>query len=214
MSRTSASDASVTATGPAEVLQIPVSAVRELLGRTREAALGAQGAGVALAGSDRSADLYHAWLLLGGEDPRGRRAHERLLRRLAAGGSTAPWVSLEPVPVERWPLWRTDPDEPEEMLVALGIWDHAVETLTDAFPLSEPDLAMTGGLLRTTTSGAVTASPVAAPSSTIRPPRSPVISMEPEPSIRSTREVAGSSTTRSSRAYQFRANRFGISVSI
>jgi soluble lytic murein transglycosylase len=103
--------------------------------------------GAALAGSDRSADLYHAWLLLGGEDPRGRRAHERLLRRLAAGGSTAAWVSLEPVPVERWPLWRTDTDEPEEMLVALGIWDHAVETLTDAFPLSDPDLAMTGGLL-------------------------------------------------------------------
>lgn len=103
--------------------------------------------GVVLAGSDRSADLYHAWLLLGGEDPRGRRAHERLRRRLAAGGSTAAWVSLEPVPVERWPLWRTDSGEPEEMLVALGIWDHAVGTLTDAFPLAEPDLAMTGGLL-------------------------------------------------------------------
>jgi soluble lytic murein transglycosylase len=54
---------------------------------------------------------------------------------------------LAEVPVRRWPLWDGDLTRPEEMLLALGIWHDAAPAVSVHFPLSDPSLAFTGGLL-------------------------------------------------------------------
>lgn len=90
---------------------------------------------------------YDAWLLAAA-DPRerARRAGE-LARQLSALPATAPHITLSPVPVERWPMWRTDLSSPQEKLLALGIVPGAEEALQRHFPLTDPALAMTRGLL-------------------------------------------------------------------
>lgn len=97
-----------------------------------------------LARSSRSRDLYTAWLLLGSEDEAGVRARQTLERLLRSSAATAPWLDLQFVPVRQWPLWGSRLEEPEEMLLALGIWDHAVREVGRQFPVSDPDLGFTG----------------------------------------------------------------------
>jgi soluble lytic murein transglycosylase len=99
-----------------------------------------------LAASGRLDDLYGAWLLLGGE-PAGKTALRRVEQLLLADRRAAPYLRLAEVPVRRWPLWEKPLDRPEEMLLALGVWHQGAAAVRDRFPLSDPSLAFTGGLL-------------------------------------------------------------------
>lgn len=100
-----------------------------------------------LAASPIATDVYGAWLLLG-DDPAGRAALRKLEQMLLADRSAAPYLKLAEVPVRRWPLWDDgDLDGPEEMLLALGSWQDGAPAVRDHFPLSDPSLAFTGGLL-------------------------------------------------------------------
>jgi soluble lytic murein transglycosylase len=99
-----------------------------------------------LAGSGRVDDVYGAWLLLGG-DPVGRGALRRLEQILLGDRRAAPFLRLAEVPVRRWLLWSKTLSRPEEMLLALGVWHEGSPAVRDLFPLSDPSLAFTGGLL-------------------------------------------------------------------
>jgi soluble lytic murein transglycosylase-like protein len=99
-----------------------------------------------LAGSGRAGDVYGAWLLLG-DDPAGRGALRRLEQILLGDRRAAPFLRLAEVPVRRWPLWSKSLARPEEMLLALGVWHEGAPAMRDLFPLSDPSLAFTGGLL-------------------------------------------------------------------
>jgi hypothetical protein len=99
-----------------------------------------------LASSRLVNEVHAAWLLLG-EGPAGQSAQRRLEQMLAADRSAAPYLRLAEVPVRRWPLWNSGIDRPEEMLLALGLWSDGAPAVRDHFPLSNPSLAFTGGLL-------------------------------------------------------------------
>ena len=49
--------------------------------------------------------------------------------------------------MRRWRLWRAELSRPEEMLLALGVWREGAPAVRQHFPLSQPSLAFTGGLL-------------------------------------------------------------------
>jgi tetratricopeptide (TPR) repeat protein len=91
-------------------------------------------------------DLYGAWLLFGA-DPAGKVARSRLEAALLADRRAAPYLRLAQVPVRRWPLWDKPLARPEEMLLALGVWHEGAPAMRAHFPLSDPSLAFTGGLL-------------------------------------------------------------------
>jgi soluble lytic murein transglycosylase len=96
---------------------------------------------------DQPRALYDAWLLLGDANPVGERARERLLKSLAADRFAAPFLDLEPVPTQEWPLWEATLRRPEEMLLALGVWGQGAAAITEHFPLSNPDLGFTASRL-------------------------------------------------------------------
>jgi soluble lytic murein transglycosylase len=47
------------------------------------------------------------------------------------------------VPPSAWPLWDEDLTEPEEMLLALGLWGEGARAALDHFPATRPALALT-----------------------------------------------------------------------
>jgi soluble lytic murein transglycosylase-like protein len=107
-------------------------------------AAAAEGRRLLIAG--RLDDLYGAWLLLAG-DPAGKVAQGRLEEMLLADRRAAPYLRLTQVPVRRWPLWESRLDRPEEMLLAMGLWDEGAPAMREHFPLSDPSLAFTGAVL-------------------------------------------------------------------
>jgi soluble lytic murein transglycosylase len=104
-------------------------------------------AGRRLAASRRSQDLYDAMLLLGADDPAGRAAEKRLRAQLLADEDLAPFLRMDEVAVESWPLWKATLRRPEEILLALGVWHEGAPALRDHFPPADPSLALTGSLL-------------------------------------------------------------------
>jgi soluble lytic murein transglycosylase len=112
-----------------------------------ELAAVAERLGRQLAAGNHPADWYRGWLLLGDGSPAGRAAYQRLRGRLANDRVTGPILTVAPVPVADWPLWRATLREPEEMLLALGIWNEGAPAVADHFPLSSPDLGYTGAVL-------------------------------------------------------------------
>jgi hypothetical protein len=103
--------------------------------------------GRSLAISRNLDDVYGAWLLLGGDDAAGKVAQRKLEQLLLADRGAAPFLRLAEVPVKRWPLWDADLSSPEEMLLALGVWHEGAPAVPRHFPLSNPSLGFTGGLL-------------------------------------------------------------------
>lgn len=99
-----------------------------------------------LAASPIATDVYGAWLLLE-DDPTGQAAQHKLEQMLASDRSAAPYLRLAEVPVRRWPLWKHALNRSEDMLLALGLWQDGAPAVRDHFPLSNPSLAFTGGLL-------------------------------------------------------------------
>ena len=100
-----------------------------------------------LAVSSLADELYRAWLLLEPSDPLHRRASHRLEQLLAADRTANPYLRLAREPAARWPLWQAPLQQPEEMLLALGLFDEGGAVVLRHFPVAEPGLAFTGSLL-------------------------------------------------------------------
>ena len=97
----------------------------------------------ALATSHRPRDWVAAWRLLGESHPSSVVARQKLTERAAA---QRPLRELQPatlVPPAAWPLWDDDLTEPEEVLLALGLWSEGARAAIDHFPASRPALALT-----------------------------------------------------------------------
>ncbi|MCH9649230.1 MAG: transglycosylase SLT domain-containing protein [Deltaproteobacteria bacterium] len=102
--------------------------------------------GLRRARSSKIQDLREAWLLLGAGEA-GTAALEALRGQLLADRTAEPYLSMKPAPVQEWPLWRASLREPEELLLALGIWRDGAAMVPRHFPVSQPALALTGSLL-------------------------------------------------------------------
>lgn len=100
-----------------------------------------------LATSGRSSDLATAWLLLGDEDPAGHQARATLYQRLRANAEAKPFLLAAPEAPGHWPLWSASLRQPDEMLMALGIFHQSVRTTLRQFPVSEVPLGVTASML-------------------------------------------------------------------
>ncbi len=100
-----------------------------------------------LAGSTEPADLYASWLLLGDSEPQGRRARHRLEALLWADQKVIPYLRLTREPTADWPLWQATLKRPEEMLLALGIFEEGASVVLRHFPVAQPGLAFTGSIV-------------------------------------------------------------------
>jgi soluble lytic murein transglycosylase len=107
----------------------------------------AQAEGRRLAAAGGPGALYGAWILLGSSDPAGLAARRKLRQVLLDDRGTAPFLRLYQVPVENWPIWQKTLTQPEEKLLALGLWNEGAPAVRTHFPVSEPALAYTGSLL-------------------------------------------------------------------
>ncbi|MCB1055959.1 MAG: transglycosylase SLT domain-containing protein [Acidobacteria bacterium] len=97
--------------------------------------------------SNRTTDLRSAWLLLGDRTPAGAAAGKALVQALHRERGAAVYLDASLVPVDEWPLWQASLDQPEEQLLALGLWRDGAPAIREHFPLSEPSLALTGSYL-------------------------------------------------------------------
>ncbi len=107
----------------------------------------ARGAAARLASSDQLDDLYAAWLLLGEKHSEGRRARQKLEQRLWADQAAIPFLRLTREPTADWPLWQAALNQPEEMLLALGIFEEGGSVVLQHFPVAQPQLAFTGSIV-------------------------------------------------------------------
>jgi len=76
------------------------------------------------------------------------------LAQLAAGRTTAPWVSGGPVPVAEWPLWDESLHDPEDLLLALGLAGEAPGAVLRRFPAGPTRAGLTGATLLSESSAA------------------------------------------------------------
>ena len=102
--------------------------------------------GARLAGSRRRDDLFGAWLLLGNSDT-GRGAQRILRAQLAKDPQLSPYLQMALRPPSQWPLWQSPLSQPEELLLALGLWQEGAPAVARHFPINNPVLAYTGSLL-------------------------------------------------------------------
>lgn len=104
----------------------------------------ARALGLRLAAGKSTRELYGAWLLLGSQHPRGRAAIAAVLGFLRADPLAAPFLTVPPVPPQEWRLWRAALVQPEDRLLALGLFDEGASAVLRHFPVSNPRLALTG----------------------------------------------------------------------
>ncbi len=107
----------------------------------------ARAAAARLADSDQIDGLYASWLLLGEEHSQGRRAWQKLEQRVWADPAAIPFLRLAREPTADWPLWQAALNKPEEMLLALGIFEEGGSVVLQHFPVAQPRLAFTGGVV-------------------------------------------------------------------
>ncbi len=107
----------------------------------------ARAVGQRLAAGPGSDELWQAWLLLGDDSPAGGGARMALGNLLAREPLPRLFLYLTPVPIAAWPLWRAPLRDPEELLLALGMWSEGAPAVSRYFPLSDPALALTGAQL-------------------------------------------------------------------
>jgi len=88
-------------------------------------------------------EAWAAWALLGDGQASGARARERGLASLRAQPQLAEWVEWQPVPVASWPLWTNPIAQPEERLLALGLWREGSSAQARYFPTHRQPLAFT-----------------------------------------------------------------------
>lgn len=104
----------------------------------------ARALGLRLASGKSIRELYGSWLLLGSQHPRGGAAIAAVLGFLRADALAAPFLNVAPVPPQEWRLWRAALTQPEERLLALGLFDEGAAAVLRHFPASNPRLALTG----------------------------------------------------------------------
>lgn len=90
---------------------------------------------------------FHAWLLLGDDDPDGATARDNLRARLARTRSTRNYLEIDQRPATDWPLWSSSLRDPEERLLALGVWREGSAAVARHFPVADPSLGFTGSRL-------------------------------------------------------------------
>ena len=100
-----------------------------------------------LASSADLGDLFVAWLILGDANSHGKRARHKLEKSLWADQSAIPFLRLAREPTVDWPLWQANLRQPEEMLLALGIFEEGASVVLHHFPAAQPELAFTGSLV-------------------------------------------------------------------
>ncbi len=100
-----------------------------------------------LASAAAASDLYRAWLFLEPGTPHHRRAEAALSEGLARNSAAVSFLRLELEPTAAWPLWRAEKTRPEEMLVALGLFDEGAAEILHHFPVTQPGLAFTGSVV-------------------------------------------------------------------
>ncbi|MEE8277309.1 MAG: lytic transglycosylase domain-containing protein [Thermoanaerobaculia bacterium] len=110
-------------------------------------AAAARAEGLRLASSESTSDLCGAWLLLGEDDPRGLEARLHMERRLRRDPTARAFLEMAPVPPAEWPFWEAEVQQPEELLLALGILEQGSSVIQKHFPVSEASLAYTGSRL-------------------------------------------------------------------
>ncbi len=88
-------------------------------------------------------DAYAAWCLLGDAHPSGSLARGRAQAALRAQPALASWLDWQPVPVATWPIWTATLVQPEERLLALGLWAEGGGARARHFPSRQPQLAFT-----------------------------------------------------------------------
>ncbi len=98
-----------------------------------------------LASSSRTNDLYGAWLVLGESRAEGAAALGRLESRLAGDAKARTYLEIAAQPPAEWPIWEARLTQPEELLLALGVWDQGASVVLKHFPATDPSLAFTGG---------------------------------------------------------------------
>lgn len=96
-----------------------------------------------LARSQNPGLLYRAWLLYGRRGDEAEAARQVLQGRLAADSGVRSFLTLRGVPVDSWPLWTQSASNPQELMLALGLWGDAVEVVNRHFPVANPRLALT-----------------------------------------------------------------------
>ena len=97
-----------------------------------------------LASSASPARLRDAWLLLQ-RDQEGATTADRLVASLRSSERARSVLDMRPVPVGDWPLWRQPIEQTDELMLAVGGWGPVVDGFKRHFPLSDLNLALTGG---------------------------------------------------------------------
>jgi soluble lytic murein transglycosylase len=93
------------------------------------------------------ASLHAAELLYGRGTPEALGARFRGLEMLSQRSSLHDWVTWQPVPITDWPLWKTTPRKPGDLLVGLGLFAEPGSGVARHFPASDPRLAFTAGAI-------------------------------------------------------------------
>ncbi|HUP23379.1 MAG TPA: transglycosylase SLT domain-containing protein [Thermoanaerobaculia bacterium] len=105
----------------------------------------AEAHGLRLAAAGR--EPFQAWILLGDDSPEGRAARRQFQSRMSrAESAQAPLLPTDVVPIDQWPLWRAPLTQPEELLLALGLFGEGASAVSRHFPLTQPSLAFTAAL--------------------------------------------------------------------
>ena len=92
-------------------------------------------------------EVYDAWLLLPPNHPLHPKVRQNLEHQLVGERSVTSFLDLEVKPVSDWPLWGSRLDRPEEMLLALGLFQEGGSVVLRHFPVARPELAFTGSLI-------------------------------------------------------------------
>ncbi len=104
----------------------------------------AEALSLTLAATGRLEDLTAAWLLLSSENPRAQLLQHHLTQKLLADPGAAPFLRIAPQPLASWQLWKASLLQPEEQLLALGLFREGAPALPRYFPSAQPALAITG----------------------------------------------------------------------
>jgi len=125
----------------------PLSEAARLQLDRPEMAAARRAKGMQLAGVDRTRELHEAWLLLGDQDPLGIELRTHLMRHMQSSSRVRPYLEMRLVPAEEWKIFGIDLDEPDEILLALGIVEHMSPAVGEYFPVADNSLAMTASQL-------------------------------------------------------------------
>ncbi|MDH3255293.1 MAG: hypothetical protein OEM62_09905, partial [Acidobacteriota bacterium] len=90
--------------------------------------------------------LFRAWLLLE-EDPAADDVLKRAIARLQRTPSAKPFLAFDFIAPSSWPLWSATLREPEELLLAMGLWREGEAALHQHFPISDVSLGYTASRL-------------------------------------------------------------------